>query len=177
MASRKGLGLGLWQAEILTLVLPGPAPCLAHTCQFLGKIKQTKNPQSPHLPGPHFPHLWKEEVEQDQRFSTQGSWLWGWVSEPLNHVSKFLPLFGFASVAKKSPPNRKSFRTSGPTQLCLPKILRLWDKHFLYWMLFNFLFGGHSSQRDPFSWLAPNLRPPAGRTELQPDSMALPATL
>lgn len=67
MASRKGPGLGFWQASAAgTCALSHP-----HTCQIFGKTKQNKKPQSPHLPGPHFPHLSKEEVEQDQEFFTR----------------------------------------------------------------------------------------------------------
>lgn len=85
MVNTKGLGLGLWHAGILNLGAAGTCAMSHPQMPDLGKTRQPP-PGSPHLPGLHFPHLWKEEVEQDQGDITQGTGLWRQVCEPLHNV-------------------------------------------------------------------------------------------
>lgn len=100
MVRRKGPGLGLYQTGILSLVLPGLVLCLVHTCQIFRK--KTKPSQSPHLPGIQFPHLSKEDPEQDKEFLTGVPGFGHRALELLTYVCKIVSLSPFASVLKYS---------------------------------------------------------------------------
>lgn len=96
MASRKGPGLGFWQASAAgTCALSHP-----HTCQIFGKTKQNKkNPKALTFLGLIFLICQRKRLNKIESFSHVLSF----GDESVNPLTTYvrLPLPSFASVAKK----------------------------------------------------------------------------